>query len=103
MVETFRALAEPNRLQIVNLLLRQPLTVNEVAEQLGIRQPQASKHLKALSDCGLVRVHRDAQWRIYQLRPEPLQELDVWLGRYRRLWEAQFVKLDDVLEEMKKR
>ena len=103
MLETFRALAEPNRLQIVDLLLREPLPVGVVAERLGMRQPQASKHLKALSDSGLVEMRADAQRRIYALRPEPLQELDRWLDRYRGMWEEQFERLDTVLAEMQKK
>jgi DNA-binding transcriptional ArsR family regulator len=100
MVETFRALAEPSRLQIVDLLLKGPLSVGEVADQLGIRQPQASKHLHMLAESGLVEVQPDAQRRIYTLRAQPLQELDLWLQRYRRLWEEQFERLDDFLEAL---
>jgi DNA-binding transcriptional ArsR family regulator len=100
MVETFRALAEPSRLQIVDLLLKGPLSVGEVADQLGIRQPQASKHLHMLAESGLVEVQPDAQRRIYTLRAQPLQELDLWLQRYRRLWEEQFERLDAVLEAL---
>lgn len=100
MLETFRALAEPSRLQILDLLLKGPLSVGRVVEELGIRQPQASKHLRVLSESGLVEVQADAQRRIYALRAEPLQELDLWLGRYRTLWEEQFERLDQVLEEL---
>jgi DNA-binding transcriptional ArsR family regulator len=100
MLETFRALAEPGRLQIVGLLLREPLPVGVVAERLGMRQPQASKHLRALSDCGLVEVRPAAQRRIYALRAEPFREIDAWLERYRSLFEEQFQRLDQVLEEM---
>lgn len=100
MLETFRALAEPSRLQIIDLLLSGPLAVGEVVDQLGIRQPQASKHLRVLAESGLVEVHPDAQRRVYALRAQPLQELDLWLQRYRRLWEEQFERLDHVLEEL---
>ena len=100
MIEIFRALAEPSRLQIVDLLLKGPLSVGEVVDQLGIRQPQASKHLHVLAESGLVEVHPDAQRRIYTLRAQPLQELDLWLQRYRRLWEEQFERLDAVLEAL---
>ena len=100
MIEIFRALAEPSRLQIVDLLLKGPLSVGEVVDQLGIRQPQASKHLHMLAESGLVEVHPDAQRRIYTLRAQPLQELDLWLQRYRRLWEEQFERLDDFLEAL---
>jgi DNA-binding transcriptional ArsR family regulator len=101
MLDTFRALAEPNRLQIVELLSRGPLPVGAVVDRLGIRQPQASKHLRVLSDAGLVEVRPVAQQRIYALRLEPLQELDVWLQRYCGRLEEQFERLDQVLLELK--
>ena len=97
MLDTLRALAEPNRLKIVELLSRGPIPVGAVVDRLGIRQPQASKHLRVLSDAGLVEVRPVAQQRIYALRLEPLQELDVWLRRYRRRLEEQFELLDEVL------
>jgi DNA-binding transcriptional ArsR family regulator len=100
MLETFRALAEPGRLQIVELLLREPLPVGEVAERLGMRQPQASKHLRWLSDSGLVEVRPEAQRRIYALRAQPFQDMEGWLANYRRLWEEQFERLDEVLKEL---
>lgn len=100
MLATFRALADPSRLQIVDLLLRKPLPVGTVAERLRIRQPQASKHLRALSEAGLVEVHPDAQRRVYSLRAQPFQEIDGWLERYRNAFEQQFERLDRVLEEL---
>lgn len=87
--QTFRALAEPNRLNIVELLLKEPLPVGEIAERLKLNQPQTSKHLRVLSEAGLVEVQPIANRRIYKLRPEPFQELDEWLESYRRVWEAQ--------------
>jgi DNA-binding transcriptional ArsR family regulator len=101
MLEMFRALAEPSRLQIIDLLLDRPLPVGSVAERLGIRQPQASKHLRALANAGLLEVQHDAQRRIYALRAEPFQHLDQWLERYRSQFEDQFQRLDEVLEELK--
>ena len=101
MLETFRALAEPNRLQIVELLLNGPRPVGDMVEHLGLRQPQVSKHLRVLSEAGLVDVRVDAQRRIYALRPAPLQELEVWVERYRRIWEGNFQRLDALLGEMK--
>jgi DNA-binding transcriptional ArsR family regulator len=100
-VETLRALGEPNRFQIVELLREGPRPVGEMVERLGLRQPQVSKHLRVLSQAGLVQARVDAQRRIYALRPAPLQELNVWLERYKRLWERNFGRLDTLLEEMK--
>ena len=101
MLETLRALAEPNRFQIVELLLDGPRPVGDMVHRLRLRQPQVSKHLRVLSHAGLVDVRVDAQRRIYALRPEPLQELEVWLEKYRRIWEANFQRLDSLLEELK--
>jgi DNA-binding transcriptional ArsR family regulator len=101
MLETLKALAEPNRLHIVELLRDGPRPVGEMVHRLHLRQPQVSKHLRVLSDAGLVDARVDAQRRIYALRPAPLRQLDVWLEKYRRLWEQNFQRLDTLLEELK--
>ncbi len=72
-----------------------------MVQHLHLRQPQVSKHLRVLSDAGLVDARVDAQRRIYTLRTAPLQQLDVWLERYRQLWEQNFQRLDALLGEMK--
>lgn len=100
MLATFEALAEPNRLQIVELLREKPRSVNDVVAKMDILQPQVSKHLRILMDAGLVNVRPDAQRRIYELRGEPLRELDEWLDRYRQFWEGSFQRLDSLLEEL---
>jgi DNA-binding transcriptional ArsR family regulator len=100
MMETLRALAEPNRFQIVELLRNGPRPVGDVVDRLGLGQPQVSKHLRVLSEAGLVDVRVDAQRRIYALRPGPLQELEVWIERYRRIWEANFQRLDALLADL---
>jgi DNA-binding transcriptional ArsR family regulator len=101
MLETLKALAEPNRLHIVELLRDGPRPVGDMVQRLRLRQPQVSKHLRVLSDAGLVDARVDAQRRIYTLRTAPLQQLDVWLERYRQLWEQNFQRLDALLDEMK--
>src|SRR5947209_16709133 len=101
MQATLSALAEPNRRQIVELLRRKPRAVGEIADRLGLRQPQVSKHLRVLSEAGLVQVRPLAQQRIYRLRAQPLKELDDWLEPYRRTWEERFEQFDDVLRELK--
>jgi DNA-binding transcriptional ArsR family regulator len=97
---TLSALAEPNRLHIVELLRDGPLTVGEIADRLNLNQPQASKHLRVLSEAGLVVVQPVANKRIYKLRSEPLEELDDWLESFRRVWEERFDSLDDYLLEL---
>ncbi|MEF3306588.1 ArsR/SmtB family transcription factor [Paenibacillus sp. GYB003] len=99
---TWSALAEPNRLQIVELLRDGPKTVGEIADRLQMRQPQASKHLKVLNEAGIVEVRPEANRRIYRLRLEPLQEIDEWLDSFRGLWEERFDRLSDYLKHLHK-
>jgi DNA-binding transcriptional ArsR family regulator len=94
----FHALSEPNRLQIVELLRRGPRAVGEIQASLRLRQPQVSKHLKVLQGAGMVAVTRDAQRRIYELRPEPLAALDRWLEPYRRFWNRRLDMLEAHLD-----
>ena len=101
MLETLKALAEPNRFHIVELLRNGPRPVGDMVQHLHLRQPQVSKHLRVLSDAGLVDARVDAQRRIYTLRTGPLQQLDVWLESYRQLWEQNFQRLDALLDGMK--
>lgn len=100
MLSTLSALAEPNRLRILEMLRAGPRSVGEIGERLGLRQPQTSKHLRVLRDAGLVQVSTDAQRRLYQLRPQPFRELDRWLEPYRRYWNARLDELERHLDTM---
>ena len=93
-------LADPTRRRILDLLLERPLPVGELAGQLGLSQPGASKHLRVLREAGLVAARQDAQRRWYELRPEPLAEIDTWLQPYRRLWAASLDALERHLDVM---
>jgi DNA-binding transcriptional ArsR family regulator len=86
MTTTFEVVAEPTRRRILDLLRERPRPVGELVQRFGLSQPLVSKHLRVLRDAGLVRVRQDAQRRWYELRPEPLVEVDAWLEPYRRLW-----------------
>lgn len=101
MVDTFSALAEPNRFRIVELLRSGPRPVNDIGERLRLNQPQVSKHLRVLKEAGLVDVTPRAQQRMYQLRARELRRLHQWLERYRELWDERFSELDELIEELK--
>ncbi len=102
-ITTFSALAEPSRLRIVELLHGGPLTVGEIADRLGLRQPQASKHLRVLLEAGLVEVQAVANRRNYYLRSEPFQELDTWLETYRRIWDERLDNLENYLQKLQEK
>ena len=88
------ALVDPNRRAVLDLLAQGELSVGELVERLGMHQPGVSRHLKVLRDAGLVEVRRDAQRRLYRLRPEPLMELDAWLEPYRAEWAGRLDALE---------
>jgi len=96
-MNTWSALAEPNRLHIVELLGGGPLTVGEIAERLGLQQPQVSKHLRVLAEAGIVEVRAMANRRIYSLRVEPFQALDAWLTSFRRITNRRLDHLERYL------
>jgi DNA-binding transcriptional ArsR family regulator len=100
---TLSALAEPNRMRIVELLRHGPLTVGEIAERLGLRQPQASKHLKVLGDSGILDVRADANRRIYSLRIEPFQALESWATSLRSVMEERWDNMDAYLAELQQK
>ncbi|HVX23777.1 MAG TPA: metalloregulator ArsR/SmtB family transcription factor [Candidatus Saccharimonadales bacterium] len=97
---TLLAIAEPNRLQIVELLREEPRSVNDIAHRLHFSQPQASKHLKVLSAAGLVRSRAKAQKRIYGLEPQPFADLQAWLSNFDHAhWQQRFDKLEQQLKK----
>ena len=97
MIETLAALAEPNRLAIVELLRDGPRSVNEIVGELGLRQPLVSKHLKVLSTAGVVDVRPQAQRRFYELDERRFKEIDSWLDSFAGLWSQRLDRLESHL------
>jgi DNA-binding transcriptional ArsR family regulator len=95
----FEVVVEPNRRRILDLLRAGDRSVSDLVGALDIAQPTVSKHLKALREAGLVVVRPDAQRRWYQLRSEPLRELDAWLEPYRAAWSDRFDALARHLDQ----
>jgi DNA-binding transcriptional ArsR family regulator len=99
MAATFEVLADPSRRRILDLLREQPRSAGELVGELGLTQPGTSKHLRVLREAGLVRVRPDAQRRWYELRPEPLAEVDAWIEPYRRMWADRLDDLERQLDD----
>jgi DNA-binding transcriptional ArsR family regulator len=97
---TFAALADPTRRAILARLATGEATVNELAEPFSMSQPAISKHLKVLERAGLISRSRDAQRRPRRLEAQPLAEASAWLERYREFWEANFQRLDALLDAL---
>ncbi|PZF79977.1 ArsR/SmtB family transcription factor [Jiangella anatolica] len=96
----FGVLADPARRRILDLLRDRPRLVGELTAAVGLSQPGTSKHLRVLREAGLVTVRPDGQRRWYELRPEPLAEIDEWLTPYRWMWSERFDALERHLDTM---
>jgi DNA-binding transcriptional ArsR family regulator len=96
----FAALADPTRRAILSRLASGDASVNELAEPFDMSQPAISKHLKVLENAGLVSRGQDAQRRPRRLEAKPLSVANEWLERYRKYWEANYERLDALLEEL---
>src|SRR5262245_23167306 len=99
---TFLALADPTRRAILARLALGEASVTELAEPFEMSQPAISKHLKVLERAGLITVGQDAQRRPRRLEGKPLAEASAWLERYRAIWEANFERLDSLLQDMQR-
>lgn len=89
MEAVLRALADESRRTVLETLANGSATAGELAALLPIARPGVSRHLRVLREAGLVEVRQEAQRRVYSLRPEPLAEVDDWLGLYRDLWQQR--------------
>jgi DNA-binding transcriptional ArsR family regulator len=98
---TFAALADPTRRAILARLATGDASVAELARPFDMSQPAISKHLKVLERAGLISRGRDAQRRPRRLDAKPLEEANVWLEKYREAWEANFQRLDLLLDVLK--
>jgi DNA-binding transcriptional ArsR family regulator len=87
--DTFNAVAEPRRREILSCLARQELAVGDLVATVGLLQPSVSKHLRVLRDVGLVRVRRRGRQMLYRINPEELRPLHDWTSQFERLWRHQ--------------
>ncbi len=101
--DAFNAVAEPRRRQILTLLARGERSVNDIAEKLRVKQPQASKHLGVLRQVGLVSVRGDGQQRLYKLNGEKLKPIHDWVKSFEQFWNERLDRLEEYLQELQSR
>lgn len=101
--DAFNAVAEPRRRQIVDLLGERELSVNDIVHAMPISQPQVSKHLKVLSEVGLVRARADGRRRLYRLEASALRPIHDWVSEFERLWNERLDRLDAYLDETQRK
>lgn len=98
--DVFQAIADPTRRDIIALITQQPMTPNHVAGNFKLSRQAISKHMKILTECGLLSLSVRGREIYYTLRPEPLAEVSDWLEQYREIWDKRMTAIDNLLQEM---
>ena len=101
--DAFNAVAEPRRREILDVLAGGERPVNDLVRELGMAQPQVSKHLRVLREVGAVDVRGEGRQRLYSLNGHALKPIHDWVKNYERSWDERFVQLDVVLEDLKRK
>lgn len=98
--DVFQAIADPTRRDILRMIARQPLTPNAVADRFEVSRQAISKHIKMLTECGLIDIRQQGRERICSIQPLKLDEVSDWLAEFRAIWENRFDHLDQLLENL---
>jgi DNA-binding transcriptional ArsR family regulator len=98
--DVFNAIAEVGRREILDLLMTGEKAVGAIVDDLSMSQPQVSKHLRVLSEVGLVKYRADGRYRLYRAEPVRLRPLHDWLGKYEQAWNDRLDRMDDLLQEL---
>lgn len=98
--DVFNAVADVHRREILDVLVTGEKTVGAIVDDLSLTQPQVSKHLRVLSDVGLVRGRAEGRHRLYRLDPEQLRPMHDWVTKFERAMNARLDRLDDYLHEL---
>ena len=101
--DPFNAVAEPKRRQVLEVIGANELSVNEIVERLGWKQPMVSKHLGVLKQVGLVSERRAGRQRMYRVNAERLKPIYDWVAPFARYWSESYDRLDEVLQEIQKK
>jgi DNA-binding transcriptional ArsR family regulator len=98
--DIFNAIAEADRREILDALMAGEKAVGTIVDDVSMSQPQVSKHLRVLSEVGLVRCRADGRRRLYRLEPTRLRPLHDWLAKYEQAWNERMDRIDDYLKEL---
>lgn len=98
--DVFQAIADPVRRDIIDLLSKDKLTANRVAEKFDVSRPAISKHLKILQECGLVQAEQKGRERYFQIKPSELVPAFMWIDQYRKLWEDRLDVFEEYVNEL---
>jgi len=98
--DVFQALADPTRREIINLIAYKTLTPNGVADSFDVSRQAISKHIKILTECGIIVINQQGRERYCSVQPKALDEVQDWLAGFKKIWENRFDRLDTLLVKM---
>lgn len=98
--DVFQAIADPTRREIIAMISHQALNVNAVAGNFDVSRTAIYKHVKILTECGLIVIRQQGRERFYEARLEKLREISDWVDQYRRFWTARFDALENYLSNI---
>jgi len=98
--DVFQAIADPTRRAIINVIAAQSMNLNAVAENFDVSRPAISKHIKILTECGLIEIKQQGRERYCEAKLQKLGEVSDWVEQYKQFWNAKFDALENYLEEL---
>ena len=101
--DVFQAVADPTRREILNLLSHNRLNVNAVADNFKISRPAISKHIKILTECGLIKINREGRDRYCEVKLDKLNEVSAWVEQYRKFWETKLDSLENYITSIQQK
>ncbi len=98
--DVFQAIADPTRRKIIGMVAQQPMNLNAVAENFHVSRPAISKHIKILTECGLIEIKQQGRERYCEAKLDKLNDVSVWVEQYRQFWEQKLDALEKYLAEL---
>ena len=98
--DIFQAIADPNRRQIIDLLSKEPMTLNAIAEKFQISRPAVSQHIKHLTECGVVEIEQKGRERYCTIQPQSLIPAFLWLEQYQKQWEQRIDNFEQYINKL---
>jgi len=98
--DVFQAIADPTRREIIGLVVKTPMNLNAVAENFKISRPAISKHIRILTECGLIEIRQQGRERYCEAKLDKLNEVSSWLELYRKFWTAKLDSLENYLHQL---
>jgi DNA-binding transcriptional ArsR family regulator len=99
--DVFQAIADPTRRQIINLIARQSMNLNAIADNFDVSRPAISNHIRILHECGIISIEQVGRERFCKIQPQHLKEVAEWIGQYQVLWEEKLDSFENYLQQLK--